>query len=140
MTKQHEPTTETRSNVKALASVGTTQEHIAIYLDIDVKTLRKHYRRELDTALILANSNVAKSLYKNANDGNVTAQIFWLKTKGGWSEKKSQLEAELVQLEIDRIKAEKTLQDDDELTINIVRVGSDENWFYVDSTTRWFCV
>lgn len=127
MTKQHEPTTETRSNVKALASVGTTQEHIAIYLDIDVKTLRKHYRRELDTALILANSNVAKSLYKNANDGNVTAQIFWLKTKGGWSEKKSQLEAELVQLEIDRIKAEKTLQDDDELTINVVRVGSDEN-------------
>lgn len=127
MTKQHEPTAETRSNVKALASVGTTQEHIAIYLDIDVKTLRKHYRRELDTALILANSNVAKSLYKNANEGNVTAQIFWLKTKGGWSEKKTQLEAELVQLEIDRIKAEKTLQDDDELTINIVRVGSDEN-------------
>ena len=127
MRKSHEPTAETRSNVKALASVGTTQEHIAIYLDIDVKTLRKHYRRELDTALILANSNVAKSLYKNANDGNVTAQIFWLKTKGGWSEKKSQLEAELVQLEIDRIKAEKTLQDDDELTINIVRVGSDEN-------------
>lgn len=127
MRKSHEPTAETRSNVKALASVGTTQEHIAIYLDIDVKTLRKHYRRELDTSLIIANSNVAKSLYKNANDGNVTAQIFWLKTKGGWSEKKSQLEAELVQLEIDRIKAEKTLQDDDELTINIVRVGSDEN-------------
>ena len=127
MTKQHEPTVEARSNVKALASVGTTQEHIAIYLDIDVKTLRKHYRRELDTALILANSNIAKSLYKNANEGNVTAQIFWLKTKGGWSERRSQLEAELLQLEIDRVKAEKTLQDDDELTINIVRVGSNEN-------------
>ena len=127
MRKSHKPTAETRSNVKALASVGTTQEHIAIYLDIDVKTLRKHYRRELDTSLIIANSNVAKSLYKNANDGNVTAQIFWLKTKGGWSEKKSQLEAELLQLEIDRIKSEKSLQDDDELTINIVRVGSDEN-------------
>lgn len=127
MTKQHEPTTETRSNVKALASVGTTQEHIAIYIDIDVKTLRKHYRRELDTSLIIANSNVAKSLYKNANDGNVTAQIFWLKTKGGWSERRAQLEAELLQLEIDRLKAEKTLQDDDELTINIVRVGNDEN-------------
>ena len=127
MRKSHKPTAETRSNVKALASVGTTQEHIAIYLDIDVKTLRKHYRRELDTSLIIANSNVAKSLYKNANDGNVTAQIFWLKTKGGWSERKAQLEAELLQLEIDRIKSEKSLQDDDELTINIMRVGSDEN-------------
>lgn len=127
MRKSHEPTAETRSNVKALASVGTTQEHIAIYLGVDVKTLRKHYRRELDTSLIIANSNVAKSLYKNANDGNVTAQIFWLKTKGGWSERRSQLEAELVQLEIDRIKAEKTLQDDDELTINIVRVGNNED-------------
>ena len=127
MRKSHKPTAETRSNVKALASVGTTQEHIAIYLGIDVKTLRKHYRRELDTSLIIANSNVAKSLYKNANDGNVTAQIFWLKTKGGWSERKAQLEAELLQLEIDRIKSEKLLQDDDELTINVVRVGSDEN-------------
>ena len=128
MRKSHEPTAETRSNVKALASVGTTQKHIAIYLDIDVKTLRKHYRKELDTSLIVANQKVALSLFKQATDGNnVTAQIFWLKTKGGWSERKAQLEAELLQLEIDRIKAEKTLQDDDELTINIVRVGSDEN-------------
>ena len=126
MTKQHKPTAETRSNVKALASVGTTQEHIATYLDIDVKTLRKHYRRELDTALILANQQVASSLFNQAvKEKNVTAQIFWLKTKGGWSERKAQLEAELLQLEIDRLKAEKTLQDDDELTINIVRVGGE---------------
>ena len=71
---------------------------------------------------------MASSLFKKATkDNDTTAQIFWLKTKGGWSERRSQLEAELVQLEIDRIKAEKTLQDDDELTINVVRVGSDEN-------------
>lgn len=87
MTKQHESTVETRSNVKALASVGTTQEHIAVYLDIDVKTLRKHYRRELDTALILANQQVASSLFNQAvKEKNVTAQIFWLKTKAGWRE------------------------------------------------------
>jgi hypothetical protein len=84
----HEPTKETRSQVTALASVGTRQEAIADYLDVDEKTLRKYYAEELRTAGIKANTAVAQALFTQATkEGNVAAQIFWLKTKAGWSEK-----------------------------------------------------
>lgn len=88
---EHIPTEKTRAEVKSLSAFGITQEKVADYLDIALKTLRKHYRRELDTALVSANFKVAQYLYKNAVDNeNVSAQIFWLKTKGGWKEEKDE--------------------------------------------------
>jgi len=74
--------------VEAMAVV-VTQEEIAIVLEIDTKTLRKHYRQELDRALIIANSKVGANLFRLATGKGreaVTAAIFWLKTRAGWSE------------------------------------------------------
>ena len=48
--------------------------------------LRKHYRDELDTSKAKANAVISQSLFKLAREGNVTAQIFWLKTQAGWKE------------------------------------------------------
>jgi hypothetical protein len=62
---------------------------IARVVGIDAKTLRKHYREELDTGQIKATAKVAESLFRKAtSDGSqsVTAAIFWLKTRGGWRE------------------------------------------------------
>jgi hypothetical protein len=56
---------------------------------IDPKTLRKHYRDELDTGQIKATAKVAEFLFRKATtEGSqaVTAAIFWLKTRGGWRE------------------------------------------------------
>ena len=53
---------------------------------IDAKTLRKHYRDELDTGHIKATAKVAEFLFRKATtDGSqaVTAAIFWLKTRAG---------------------------------------------------------
>ncbi len=86
--KQHKPDAQSRKTVGAMAAV-VTQEEIAIVLDIDTKTLRKHYREELDRGLIIANSKVGANLYKIATGKGreaVTACIFWLKTRAGWSE------------------------------------------------------
>jgi|SRR6185503_12187651 len=81
----HEPTEVTRAEVMALVSFGNTQEQIASYLDITKKTLEKHYRRELDTATIRANAQVAKRLYNKAvQQDDLQAQIFWLKTRARW--------------------------------------------------------
>ena len=88
---EHIPNEITRSEIKALLAFGITQIEVALYMDMDVKTLRKHYRRELDTALTSANFKVAGALYNNAvNENNVSAQMFWLKTKGGWKEDKEE--------------------------------------------------
>ena len=53
-------------------------------------TLRKHYRDELDTGHVKANSRIAESLYRKAmGDGpqSVTACIVWLKTRAQWKER-----------------------------------------------------
>lgn len=84
---RHTPTQETIETVEGMAAVGITQEQIAEYLGISVDTLYKYYKEQLRRAGIEANTSVAQSLYSQATSGNVTAQIFWLKTRAGWKEK-----------------------------------------------------
>lgn len=84
-TRPHKPTEITRAEVMALTSFGNTQEEIATYLGICVDTLAKYYRHELDTAVIKANAKVAHALYNKAvNENDLSAQVFWLKTRGKW--------------------------------------------------------
>ena len=60
-------------------------------LPIDAKTLRKHFRAELDSGHTKADTLVAQGLFKNATTatpaypgGIPVAQIFWLKTRARW--------------------------------------------------------
>lgn len=84
---KHVPTKITRDTVMMHAMVGTPQEDIARILDIDAKTLRLHYRDELDLALAKANATIGGSLFNKAKAGDTTAMIFWMKTRAGWKEK-----------------------------------------------------
>jgi hypothetical protein len=85
----HKPDPFHRRQVEAMAAYGVPEVGIARVVGIDAKTLRKHYRDELDTGQIRATAKVAESLYRKAtSDGSqsVIAAIFWLKTRGGWKE------------------------------------------------------
>ncbi len=82
-----QPSDEQRKTVTAMAGYGIPQEGISKVIGIDLKTLRKHFRGELDKGEIVATSKVAESLYKMATEGNVSAAIFWMKARAGWSEK-----------------------------------------------------
>lgn len=86
---EHIPTDITRELVIAHARVGTRQDVIADILGIKCcKTLRKHYRQELDNAVSEANAVVGGALFNKAvHDNDTAAQIFWLKTRAGFSEK-----------------------------------------------------
>jgi hypothetical protein len=83
----HQPTDKSRSTVKALSAYGIPQEQVARILDIDSKTLRLHYRDELDLGLIEANAQIAKTLFQQAVGGNIGALIWWTKSRMGWREK-----------------------------------------------------
>ncbi len=90
MPAEHKPNEKDRAMVEKMASFGIPQEDIAQVLGIESKTLRKHYRHELDTAKTLKTLKVAQSLFDQATGagpGAVTAAIFWLKTQAGWREK-----------------------------------------------------
>jgi len=82
-----EPTDEQRRNVLTMTGLGIIQDEIARWLDIDDKTLRKHFRRELDTGAIEANMRVAQSLFTMATKDKVPAcAIWWSKARMGWRE------------------------------------------------------
>lgn len=83
----HEPTEETRKLVSMHAAIGTNHETIAAIIGIDDKTLRKHYREELDYAMAQANATVGNALFTKATMGDTAAMIFWMKTRAGWREK-----------------------------------------------------
>jgi len=85
--KGHEPTKERRQLVQLHSTIGTPQNIIASILDIDDKTLRKHYRDELDHATAQANATIGGALFNKAKGGDTTAMIFWMKTRAGWKEK-----------------------------------------------------
>jgi hypothetical protein len=82
----HKPDPTQRRQVEAMAAYGTPEADIGRVIGVDPKTLRKHYREELDLGETKANAQVAGYLFNAAKNGNVTAQIFWLKTRAKWRE------------------------------------------------------
>jgi hypothetical protein len=84
--RAHKPDPSQRRQVEALAAYGIPEADIARILGIDAKTLRKYYREELDLGEAKANAQVAGFLFAAAKSGNVTAMIFWLKTRARWRE------------------------------------------------------
>ena len=84
--RAHRPDPSQRRQVEALAAYGIPEADISGVVGIDPKTLRKHYRDELNLGETKANAQVAGFLFNAARNGNVTAQIFWLKTRAKWRE------------------------------------------------------
>jgi hypothetical protein len=82
----HQPTDAQRQTVQLHATVGTRHDVIADIIGIDPKTLRKHYREELDQAMAKANATIGGALFNKAKAGDTAAQIFWMKTRAEWRE------------------------------------------------------
>jgi len=82
----HEPTDAQRQTVQLHATVGTAQPLIAQIIGIDAKTLRKHYREELDVSKAKSNATIGGALFNKAKGGDTTAMIFWMKTQAKWRE------------------------------------------------------
>ena len=83
---EHQPTDENRKLVESTSGLGLPHEQIAILVGIDDKTLRKHYRHELDVGKAKANGQIAKTLFSKAMSGDTTSLIWWTKAQLRWSE------------------------------------------------------
>lgn len=88
------PTDEQRAVVSALAGTGHSHKLICTFVvdpieqrPIDPKTLRKHFRTELNEGKERANAQVRATLFKMATNGrNTVATLFWCKTQMGYKE------------------------------------------------------
>jgi hypothetical protein len=96
------PTEQDRLTVRAMVAGGIDQTSIARVIGVtkerpfggvDQKTLRKHFRRELDAGALELNAAVVASLHVMATKGkNVAAAIWWTKTRMGWREAPQELQ------------------------------------------------
>jgi hypothetical protein len=79
--------------VERLAGLGLTQEEIALSLGISERTLYLNKAQNAEFADAIkrgqtrANTEVANVLYQEALKGNMTAVIWWDKTRAGRSDK-----------------------------------------------------
>lgn len=97
------PTDDQREQVEAYVSYGATHDDIAELIGVAPKTLRAHFRAELDRGSLKANMKVAGSVFRQAVGAPAVydqsgqcireeqkpifaAGAFWMKCRAGWRE------------------------------------------------------
>lgn len=79
------PSKQNRDTVTIMVAGGIQQQFIAAALGIDLTTLRRHFRFEIDNGNAQVNAQVVARLFK-LTETNVRAQEFWLtnRDKKNW--------------------------------------------------------
>ncbi len=75
---------ETANAIIAMRSGGLAAEYVAKALRVNVRTLYRHYKDELEIGAEMCAGKVAAVLVKRALDGDVRACEFFLKCRAGW--------------------------------------------------------
>jgi hypothetical protein len=89
----YQPTPSDRATVQNLAALGATHADIAMCLSTDgisEKTMRKYFRRELDTSLANVKALAMSKVVAAITAGEAWAVCFFLKCRAGWQETTSQ--------------------------------------------------
>lgn len=82
MSNEHQPTAQLRQRVADLATSGIPMYLIAEIIDLDEDTVKRHYKKELNTAQADAIARIAKTVMGQALEGNEKSQALLLKTQG----------------------------------------------------------
>jgi hypothetical protein len=77
-------TDQHRSQVAAMVVADIDQAMIAACLRISAVTLRKHYRRELNTSYAIIKADISAKAVTLARAGSERMIMFFLETRGGW--------------------------------------------------------
>jgi hypothetical protein len=88
--QKHRPTHELRMRVRDLTIAGTPKYLISKIVGLSEETLNKYYMYELECSKSEAIERIAKTVYRQAEEGCSKAQALYLKTQGashGWVEK-----------------------------------------------------
>ncbi len=84
----HHPSPTDRRIVQVLAGQGIPQSEICRVLDLSPKTLRRHFRRELDVGAAKLEAALILHLYRLASGNGpvaLKALVFVLRSRFGWS-------------------------------------------------------
>jgi phage I-like protein len=87
---EHISTIAIKRRVNDYVIAGASHEIIARLIGIDVETLKKHYKFQLETALSATVADISNCVVAQAREGCEKSQALFLKTRGakhGWVEK-----------------------------------------------------
>ena len=79
--------------VRALAARGLTQKQIGDAIGISHQTMAKYKNKNIEFTEAIKEgqaqglAEISNALFQTAKDGNVAAQIFYMKNRGGWTDK-----------------------------------------------------
>ena len=79
--------------VEKLAALGLNESQVADSLGISVSTLQERkdsssdFYHALKTGQAKGVATIANNLFEQSKDGNVSAGIFYMKNRAGWSDK-----------------------------------------------------
>ena len=85
----HRPTSEQREMVEVLAGYGIPQLKIKDVVGVQIATLHKHYRAELDRGAAVVEAKLVGNLMRIASGSDGTALkaiMFSLNSRFGWSQ------------------------------------------------------
>jgi hypothetical protein len=82
-----EPTKEQRLTVEVMTAGGIDQASICGMLKITLKTFRKHFRHEIDTAVASVNMIVVAAHLKRIKAGDMNAIKWWEQSRMNWQER-----------------------------------------------------
>ena len=88
--KPYAPNQKDRDIITMMTASGIPQVNIGRCVGIDVKTMKKYYKAEMECSADMANAKVAQSLFNQAINGNTSAAIWWTKSRMGWKETRDQ--------------------------------------------------
>lgn len=78
---------EEAKKIAAMRQFGLSIEQVCVLTGLSRATVYKLYAHELEEGVAAANLLVGKKLFERCQAGDVTALIFWAKTRMGWREK-----------------------------------------------------
>lgn len=81
---EHQPTEALRATVKDLASFKVSHSQMSNYLGITEKTLRKHYRVEIDAGVVDLVTTAGNTIRSAAKRGDIDSAKFILSRVGNW--------------------------------------------------------
>ena len=94
MTAVYKPSAEHRALVENASAFGLTQSQIAAQLKMDEKTLRKHFREELDSGKfkidMVAGGAIAASMKSKDERVRLDAAKYYTARRMGWKETTTQ--------------------------------------------------
>jgi hypothetical protein len=91
--------------VEDMAGRGAILDDIACVIGIGPSTLDRWLKHDevkfaYKRGRAIAKDKVSQKLYDLALDGDTIAAIFWLKAQAGWSDKQSEVPAEVAEVQI----------------------------------------